>query len=126
MNAAFSFLLFIFSRIALSVRFPGSQREIDLAFLDDTGSSMMSIFETDVDAMQIRGGQRLYAGIAQVTTANDVVQLPVIFLEVNIRSLANEFIGPWIATTATVYPGAWRRNAIGYEWYVDATRVLHS
>jgi hypothetical protein len=79
-------------------------------FLHDTGSTYMSLFNGDVQLLQLGGGQLLHFPPIQVMAANNTHWVNCIQVQVSITAnIGNEII-PWRTITAIVYPGNWTSN----------------
>ncbi|KAJ5093561.1 hypothetical protein N7456_009422 [Penicillium angulare] len=87
----------------LSLRIPGSARQMEWTFTDDTGCSKTLIYKDDLERLlQISNGRRpLFLDESVYITANGNITTPTVELECCLTSGTTEFT-PWVATEISI------------------------
>jgi hypothetical protein len=75
---------------------------IDIGIMNDTGSNIMSLSQTDVNAMGITRNYPGWAGTAHITTVNGVIIRQRIYILIQLRKLSGGIASDWFRERATV------------------------
>ena len=70
----------------------------------------MSLFDEDVQLLQLGGGQLLHLPPVSVVAANNTHWVPSILVQVSIVDNLGREVMPWRNIQTIVYPGGWRIN----------------
>jgi hypothetical protein len=86
-------------------RFGGNGTEISSALLNDTGSNLMNILQSDLTAMGIRpSSYRGYSPHVKITTANGTVRRRTLQLQIQLRDQNGTAASDWFIEEAAIVP----------------------
>ena len=75
----------------------------DSLCLDDTGSDVLTPYESDLAVLGVRPDYDGWAGLATFSTANGDVERKLIKMEIRLRMANEDFMGQWSTEICCVY-----------------------